>query len=165
MWVLIRSALLMTTHNICFCREIRKLFAWYPLLSRHMAWLKSYSFSHPGICSPLIHLYILQCLMILSADSSPHLTTRTCRQTWAFAVRICPNTHFCTVILKRQEKLHLKMSSVYVVCWIFLQTYFCIQANSVDPDQTAPKEAVWSGSTLFAKMTFKITSRWQSRRQ
>ena len=23
----------------------------------------------------------------------------------------------------------------------------------------------WSGSTLFAKMTFKITSRWQSRRQ
>ena len=33
------------------------------------------------------------------------------------------------------------MSSVYVVCWIFLQTfqtYFCIQTNSVDPDQTAP---------------------------
>ena len=31
------------------------------------------------------------------------------------------------------------MSSVYVVCWIFLQTfqaYFCIQTNSVDPDQT-----------------------------
>ena len=24
-------------------------------------------------------------------------------------------------------------------------------ANSVDPDQTAPKEAVWSGSTLFAE--------------
>ena len=50
------------------------------------------------------------------------------------------------------------MSSVYVVYWIFLQTfltYFCIQANSVDPDQTAPKGAVWSGSTLFAKMTLK----------
>ena len=33
------------------------------------------------------------------------------------------------------------MSSVYVVCWIFLQTFqtdVCIQANSVDPDQTAP---------------------------
>ena len=31
------------------------------------------------------------------------------------------------------------MSSVYVVCWIILQTfqtYFCIQANSVDPDET-----------------------------
>ena len=67
-------------------------------------------------------------------------------------------------LLKSQamtKQLHLKMSSVYVVCWIFLQTfqtYFCIQANSVDPDQTAPKGAVWSGSTLFAKMTFKITS-------
>ena len=48
------------------------------------------------------------------------------------------------------------MLSVYVVFWIFLQTfqtYFCIQANSVNPGQTAPKEAVWSGSTLFAKMT------------
>ena len=52
------------------------------------------------------------------------------------------------------------MSSVYVVCWIFLQTfqiYFCIQANHVDPYQTAPTGAVWSGSTMFAKMTFKIT--------
>ena len=47
------------------------------------------------------------------------------------------------------------MLSVDVVCWIFLQTfqmYFCIQANSVDPDQTAPRGAVWSGSTLFAKV-------------
>ena len=53
------------------------------------------------------------------------------------------------------------MSSIYVVCWIFLQTfqtYFCIQTNSVYPDQTAPKGAVWSGSTLFAEMTFKIGS-------
>ena len=32
------------------------------------------------------------------------------------------------------------MSPIYVVCWIFLQTFqtnFCIQANSVDPKQTA----------------------------
>ena len=53
------------------------------------------------------------------------------------------------------------MSSVYVVCWIFLrtlQTNFCIQANSVDPDQTAPKGPVWYGSTLFAVMTFKVTA-------
>ena len=50
------------------------------------------------------------------------------------------------------------MSSVYVFCSIFLQTfqiYFCIQANSVDLDETAPRAAVWSGSTLFAKMTLK----------
>ena len=48
------------------------------------------------------------------------------------------------------------MLSVYVVCWIFLQTFQTyIQANSVDPDQTAPKGAVWSGSTLFAEMTLK----------
>ena len=56
---------------------------------------------------------------------------------------------------------------MYVVCWILLQTfqtYFCIQANSVDPDQTAPRGVVWSGSTLFAKLALKITSRWPSRR-
>ena len=54
------------------------------------------------------------------------------------------------------------MSSVYIVCWIFLQTfqtYFCIQAHSVDQlrllHQTAPIGAVWSGPTLFAKMTLK----------
>ena len=78
------------------------------------------------------------------------------------------NTKLYKLTLKRQEKLHLKMLSVYVVYCIFLQTfktYFCIQANSVDPDQTAPRGAVWSGSTLFAKMTFRMTSRWQSRRQ
>ena len=31
------------------------------------------------------------------------------------------------------------MSFAYVVCWIFsqtFQTYFCIQANSVDPEQS-----------------------------
>ena len=70
--------------------------------------------------------------------------------------------------LKCQENLHLKMSSVYVVYWIFLQSfqiYFCIQANSVHPDQTAPRGAVRSWSTQFAKLTFKITNRWQSRWQ
>ena len=50
-----------------------------------------------------------------------------------------------TSLLKCQENLHLKMLSVTVVCRIFLQTFqtnFCIQANSVDPDQTAPRGAV-----------------------
>ena len=50
------------------------------------------------------------------------------------------------------------MLSIYVVCWIFLQTfqtYFCIQANDVDPDQSAPGGAVWSGSTLSAKWHLK----------
>ena len=37
----------------------------------------------------------------------------------------------------------------------------CIYANNMDPDQTAPKGAVWYGSTLFATMTFKVTSRRQ----
>ena len=50
------------------------------------------------------------------------------------------------------------MSSVYVVCWIFLQTfqtYFCIQANSVDPDQTAPKEQSDLGPHCLQKWLLK----------
>ena len=58
-------------------------------------------------------------------------------------------------------KMPRKPASENVLCLCCLlnilvtfQTYFCIQANSVDPDQTAPRKSVWSGSTLFAKMTF-----------
>ena len=43
------------------------------------------------------------------------------------------------------EKLHLKMASAEVVCcleMLTLRTNLCIQINSVDPDQTAPRRAV-----------------------
>ena len=40
--------------------------------------------------------------------------------------------------LKCKENLHLKISSAEYSC----KTYFCIQANSMDPDQTAPREAI-----------------------
>ena len=46
------------------------------------------------------------------------------------------------------------MSSVYVVCWIFLQTfqtYFCIQANSMGPEQ----EQSDLGPHCLQKMTLK----------
>ena len=49
------------------------------------------------------------------------------------------------------------MSSVYVVCWIFLQifqTYFCIPANSVDPDQTARSSLIWI-HTVYKKWLLK----------
>ena len=48
--------------------------------------------------------------------------------------------------------MHLKMSSAEVVCCKKLPNItdeLSIEANSVDPDQTAPIGAVWSGSTLF----------------
>ena len=50
------------------------------------------------------------------------------------------------------------MLSVYVVCWIFLQTfqtYFCIQANSVNPDQTAHKEQSDLGPHCLQKWCLK----------
>ena len=50
------------------------------------------------------------------------------------------------------------MSSVYVVCWIFLQTfqtYFCIPENSVDPDQTLLKEQSDLGPHCLQKWLLK----------
>ena len=48
--------------------------------------------------------------------------------------------------------MHLKMWSAEVICCKYLGSStdkLSIEANSVDPEQTAPI-AVWSGSTLFA---------------
>ena len=48
--------------------------------------------------------------------------------------------------------MHLKMSSAEVVCCRKLPNItddLSIEADSVDPEQTAPIGAVWSGSTLF----------------
>ena len=45
------------------------------------------------------------------------------------------------------------MASAEVVCCKWLPNItdrLSIEANSVDPEQTAPIGAVWSGSTLFA---------------
>ena len=59
--------------------------------------------------------------------------------------------------------MHLKMSSAEVFCCKYLPNFtdiLNIEANSVDPEQTAPIGAVWSGSTLFAieaSYTFKQT--------
>ena len=49
--------------------------------------------------------------------------------------------------------MHLKMLSAEVVCCKYLPNItdkLSIEANSVDPEQTAPIGAVWSGSPLFA---------------
>ena len=58
-----------------------------------------------------------------------------------------------SVTLKRQERMRLKMSSAEVVCCKWspnITEELSIEENRVDPEQTAPMGAVWSGSTLFA---------------
>ena len=44
------EVLLMSTHNICFRREIRKLFIWYPLLSRPMMSVLKFEQAHFNTC-------------------------------------------------------------------------------------------------------------------
>ena len=49
--------------------------------------------------------------------------------------------------------MHLKRLSAEVVCCKYMPNItdeLSIEVNSVDPEQTAPIGAVWSGPTLFA---------------
>ena len=60
-----------------------------------------------------------------------------------------------------QQPLGLESSTLqlsHCVYWNALQTSFIMVANSMDPDQTAPKGAVWSGSILFVIRLLKQTT-------
>ena len=49
--------------------------------------------------------------------------------------------------------LNTLFHTFFTKIFLFMQLFLKIvsgMANSIDPDQTAPSEAVWSGSTLFA---------------
>ena len=51
------------------------------------------------------------------------------------------------------------MLSAYYVCCIYsyaLQTSFITEGNTMNPDQTASKEAVWSGFILFEILATKV---------
>ena len=59
------------------------------------------------------------------------------------------------------ETMHIKVSSAQVVCSIYLltlQTNFSIQANCVDPDQTAQEQSDLGHHCLLQRH-FKRTSR------
>ena len=61
--------------------------------------------------------------------------------------------HTILILKAQRKKMHLKMSSVEVVCCKKMPNItdeLSIEANSLDPEQTAPIGAVISGSTLFA---------------
>ena len=62
------------------------------------------------------------------------------------------------------------LQCLHAIQWYFEKVYLSdpqfsdrqVQANSVDPDQTAPIGAVWSGSTLFAiqSTSFVLITLW-----
>ena len=84
---------------------------------------------------------------------------------WIFRnifIQLVSDDPFCILTLKAprknsSEKWRLLKSSAANNCQTLLSN-LSIEANRVDPDQTAPIEAVWSGSTLFvieASYTFQ----------
>ena len=53
---------------------------------------------------------------------------------------------------------HFWLSANQITSYVFIQIHK-LNANSVDPDQMAFWEAIWSGSTLFAKVGVVMNSR------
>ena len=123
----------MSTHNVCFCGEKRKILCGYPIISEAM-WICSLIWSFnacicskgPSLSSIMLQLRIKNISILMSK---------------------------VTAYLELADFLTLKMprkpASEKIVCLYRLlnslatfQTYFCIEANSVDPDQTAPRGAV-----------------------
>ena len=87
----------------------------------------------------------------------------------------CLSKMLLLTIKKGQENLHLKMSSVYVVCCILCHLFMSSAANFSNIF-FAYRQTVWTKirllleelsdlSTLFATMTYKVFGRRQSRRQ
>ena len=76
------------------------------------------------------------------------------------AVNLCLCTHFCQ-FGKCPKISNTLFHSLLAKILLFMQQFLKLlngMANSVDPDQTAPSGAVWSGSTLFAYVILSDTS-------
>ena len=129
---------------------------------RHLLWYNNNKIILWGNCPKIWYTKI--------SDKMTHASSADPDQTapegafWSGSTPIAVPLSVLTLKMPRKPA----SENVACLCWIFLQTfqtYYCILTNSVDLDQIAPSGAVWSWSTLFARMSFKITSIWQSRQQ
>ena len=72
---------------------------------------------------------------------------QTCSWLTYFTLLFLPQDRVCKVIFNPLSANHNSCLPCHLL--VILKVIF---ANSVDPDQTAPLGAVWSGSKLFACM-------------
>ena len=126
---------------------------------------------HPGLCSPLIHFVVsndsVRGQWMPWSDcagwSGPSLSAYMHEDTFSYGAI---DSQLLTLKAPR------KTAAENVVCLCRLLNILAAFSNlflhtgkQCRPWSERSSLIVWSGSTLFAKITFKITSRWQSRRQ
>ena len=87
----------------------------------------------------LFHFYIFQCCIWVAQSSRYTVYVGPC-QTWLSIIASKYGTFF--------PAIHVN----YLCSLICLYTLVAHVANNMDPDQTAPKGAVWSGLAVFASM-------------
>ena len=80
------------------------------------------------------------CLVVLEQHIYPSLVLVQPRKT-----RPCLTER---LLMGRKESNQTKTSAAYIQ--MHFRLLFIMEANSMNPDQTAPKGAVWSGFILFA---------------
>ena len=110
-----------------------------------------------------LHLYILQYQMIMLADrDGPDQTVRMRRLIWAFAVHICPKTHFSIArpLKCRTQQLSSALSSAG-----YFKTYCCKQCGPRS-DCSSRSSLIWVHTVyLYAKESmFEKFARRCSRR-
>ena len=73
-----------------------------------------------------------------------------------------PFQHYLTLILRNNliSHTHFWLSANQITSYdVFVQIHKLNDKNSVDPDQMASSEAIWSGPTLFAKVGVVVNSK------
>ena len=124
------ETVLLSTHNICFCWEIRFFLFCSTLVTKGM-W----------------HFQVIfACFSALIHETNNLTQVDLALKNWF-------NIIYNGLLLQRRTcRFHLTL--------ILLIPDLSIFENTVDPDQLASNEAIWSGSTLFSIMIESTCNNW-----
>ena len=97
----------MSTHNICFHGEIRKILTWYLLLSRPRIQKKSRS-AGEDTQSDLLHIYnLLYPLILYVNNEGPNHLVQTHRLIWTITVHACIRGTLSHGVVQMNSHQHL----------------------------------------------------------
>ena len=124
----------MSTHNIGFRREMRILFAWYPLLSRPIyslyqnvaghSWLTLWPLS---FWSRLFHLGLVKCPLLHGISISfENRTAKQCRSRWHISAvsALLTKVHVTALVCSAGMVKKMPLDQKHVLSWRLIVKYF-----------------------------------------
>ena len=132
----------MSTHNICFCGEIRKIFIWYPLLSRPLLLSCVDAWAQTSLCIDMYYNDLWYWVTL-----APY---HTCPKILAY-----PFDYMCIVSIG----IDVSKNCWWVVNSVDPDQILPNVVNSVDPDQMMPNGSdLGIHSLLRSVWIFKINT-------